>query len=851
MKLVKVMSQKGIWKWKIERIAIAVPAILLTLVAAGCDGKAIETSGEQALPAANSEVSASGLLTQEMRPESEDNEDHDDSTTPTPLAEGQGADRLEVHQVEWPIVEGDALGQENVSDDVNLLPTDDDSAPLPPDSEEESISNNGVVLNEDMPYGALKDIPEDYHYLFDIEVPPEPKDEVVVTSLNIQECVARGFIHNLSDSMFARDVVVTLESLDGVDNATWHWPLSLMPGERAPFEIKIGWVPSRLPIDDPYYWEGVDGKRNRWRDPVGNIVSTVSADFSTEVDVTRAFVTNFDGSVDPSRNFDLTSWAFDERLYTLDEWEITFRHPRGLELISMEAFDKVYPESLVVSADLDTVLSRVSELHWWDFYYVPKYIFPNHYDHQLHTEVNDVRVFYADTRAGKVLDVKELIPFEVAFEGEEETLKRRVITPRSSFINVDSGQAVPRYVVSPTPHIYVEISASDGKQDYYRITTGEIWVGRSESGGPPWDIRSTYGQAAAVPGEGRGWAAGSCDRPGGLTREIHKVLTGVAVDIRDMTFGYFGVFNKLERFPQVTDPIVVDPFTMLADDGFVRGLVHNVSDHLFARDVAVSVSRKGVPGTEGTWSWPLTVQPGERAPFEVFIGGWEGNSPNSEFDVVVSAILSDRVDISRSFQIHRFGWGSVYELQSDARVEEVRQKNADYEDYIRGLYLNDTYLHITFDEFKDTYGAIACLENGERLETNAIHFKQIDKLYCEGEDLPFGYVDFYAHISIPDSHPSLSKQIASQTIHDLQAYVAILDENAVVKDVKEVTLFTSGYSKATGEQEYVVANMIPVPNLLDPGGVRLLFTRPQYEGRVWDDDYSYQVWIGGANKSGQ
>lgn len=846
------MSQKRIWKWKIERIAIAVPAILLTLVAGGCNGKAIETGGEQALPAANSEVAASGLLTQEMKSESEEHEDQDDSTTPVLLAEGQGSDRLEAHQVELPIVEGDPLGQENLSDDGNLLevPRKVDFASLSPDSEEESISNNGVVLNEEMPYGVLKDIPEDYHYLFDIEVPPEPRDEVVVTSLNIQECVARGLIHNLSDTMFARDVVVTLESLDGVDKATWHWPLSLMPGERAPFEIQIGWVPSRIPIDDPSYWEGVDGKRNRWRDPVGNIVSSVSADLSTEVDVSRAFAKNFDGSVPQERNFHLSLWAFDERLFTSDEWE-TFRHSRGVALLSMEAFDQVYPGSLVVSADLDTILSEVYELHGNDLYYMPKYIFPYHYDHELHENVNEVRIFYADTVAGRVLDVKELIPFEVAFEGKGEAPMRRIITPRSSFTNVDSGHAIPKYVVSPQPRIYAQISTVDGEAGHYEGLSGKMWVGRAQTALPLWEATSTHVQPGATSGEVRGWEAGSCDRPGGLTREIHRVQTGVAVDIRDVNFGYFGVFNKLEGFPQMTDPIVVDPFTMLADDGFLRGLVHNVSDRLFARDVAVRVSRKGFSGAEETWFWPITVQPGERAPFEVFIGGWEGNRPNSEFDLVVSATLSDRVDISRSFLIHRFNWGSVYEFQDDARIEEVRQKNADYEGYIRDLYVGDSYLHLTADEFKDAYSAIACFQNGEGLDSNASHFQPIDIINCEGEDLPFGYVDLYAHISIPDSHPSLSKQIASQAIHDLQAYVAILDENAVVKDVKEATLFTSGYSKATGEEEYVVVNMIPAPNLLDPGGVRLLFTRPQHEGRVWDDDYSYQVWIGGANTAEQ
>ena len=58
------------------------------------------------------------------------------------------------------------------------------------------------------------------------------------------------------------------------------------------------------------------------------------------------------------------------------------------------------------------------------------------------------------------------------------------------------------------------------------------------------------------------------------------------------------------------DEVAVLGDSVLVRDRVVRGLVQNMSERMFARDVAVSVDAK-------RWEFPLTVQPGEVAPFVI------------------------------------------------------------------------------------------------------------------------------------------------------------------------------------------------------------------------------------------
>ena len=115
--------------------------------------------------------------------------------------------------------------------------------------------------------------------------------------------------------------------------------------------------------------------------------------------------------------------------------------------------------------------------------------------------------------------------------------------------------------------------------------------------------------------------------------------------------GYYGYpYDGLGLvFPSVPfDGVVVEPQGVSVVGGVVRGLVHNQSRNLFARYVVV-VAPLDAGG--GVWRWPLTVQPGERAPFE--IAGWTGSADpaGAAAALAVTASLSPYVDISRSLDV--------------------------------------------------------------------------------------------------------------------------------------------------------------------------------------------------------
>jgi hypothetical protein len=117
-----------------------------------------------------------------------------------------------------------------------------------------------------------------------------------------------------------------------------------------------------------------------------------------------------------------------------------------------------------------------------------------------------------------------------------------------------------------------------------------------------------------------------------------------------LLLGYYGHFKR--QFPLVEqDEIVVLRDSVTIRGGVVRGLVHNLSETQFAREVTVTV-RASQPsggtgaegGFEGSWRWPLTLQPGERAPFEV--DGWTGPSNPDTVSLQVAATTSNQPDYS-------------------------------------------------------------------------------------------------------------------------------------------------------------------------------------------------------------
>ncbi len=100
------------------------------------------------------------------------------------------------------------------------------------------------------------------------------------------------------------------------------------------------------------------------------------------------------------------------------------------------------------------------------------------------------------------------------------------------------------------------------------------------------------------------------------------------------------------------DVVRVLPGTVaLGGDGVLRGMVRNWSRSLWAYGAVVSAD-----GRE--WAWPLSIQPGETAPFE--IGGWDGPADAALIDFAVTAEMSNDADLSRAWFFHYDAYYALY-----------------------------------------------------------------------------------------------------------------------------------------------------------------------------------------------
>ncbi|MCY3893179.1 MAG: hypothetical protein OXF65_07760 [Acidimicrobiaceae bacterium] len=99
------------------------------------------------------------------------------------------------------------------------------------------------------------------------------------------------------------------------------------------------------------------------------------------------------------------------------------------------------------------------------------------------------------------------------------------------------------------------------------------------------------------------------------------------------------------EFPPVDrqrDRVEVIPESIVARDGVLRGLVRNWSRELWAYGVTVAAG-------DSVWRWPLSLQPGETAPFE--LAGWSGSDDGAEIEFRIDAEMSLEVDLSRAFSV--------------------------------------------------------------------------------------------------------------------------------------------------------------------------------------------------------
>jgi hypothetical protein len=132
-----------------------------------------------------------------------------------------------------------------------------------------------------------------------------------------------------------------------------------------------------------------------------------------------------------------------------------------------------------------------------------------------------------------------------------------------------------------------------------------------------------------------------------LPRGVH------ALGWTQSTSGYYTEFAPLKN-PINEVRVLVDSVTL--HSGILRGLVRNWSRDLFAYSLTVTAHGK-------RWEWPLSVQPGEVAPFE--IEGWDGPMDPGHIDFNVEAVMSTEIDVSRAWS---FEFMPRWELLTAAQV---------------------------------------------------------------------------------------------------------------------------------------------------------------------------------------
>ena len=172
----------------------------------------------------------------------------------------------------------------------------------------------------------------------------------------------------------------------------------------------------------------------------------------------------------------------------------------------------------------------------------------------------------------------------------------------------------------------------------------QVWMERGASGV---DCESEGGRRFVYVSTGW-WTTRAHKSVADAARSIaeRRIAEGLKSSVRGKLLGTFGMFNR--EFPlEERDEVVVLVDTVSVSDGVIRGLVHNLSEVFYARDVIVEVD--GL-----SWWWPLTLQPGERAPFE--ITGWDHNTNPIEAGLTVTANMSTTVDLSRSFDMGENRW---------------------------------------------------------------------------------------------------------------------------------------------------------------------------------------------------
>ncbi|WP_419907651.1 hypothetical protein [Candidatus Poriferisodalis sp.] len=197
-----------------------------------------------------------------------------------------------------------------------------------------------------------------------------------------------------------------------------------------------------------------------------------------------------------------------------------------------------------------------------------------------------------------------------------------------------------------------------------------------------------------------------------------------------------------EPFGLVYPPVdaAADEVRILAEtvevrDGVLRGLVRNWSRQLWAYDMTVIAE-------DLSFMWPLSIQPGEVAPFE--IAGWSASADPKQIEFAVTAEMSLHADMSRAF---RAGHRPTLWAQPETRR-------------LLPAGLRDSHPGLTADVGVDS--------------------------------VSLGIVAAEFVLDAPASHPSLSDDIDDPVIGDLRAYGAVFDSQGRVVELSPAEVIAAG-----------------------------------------------------------
>lgn len=189
--------------------------------------------------------------------------------------------------------------------------------------------------------------------------------------------------------------------------------------------------------------------------------------------------------------------------------------------------------------------------------------------------------------------------------------------------------------------------------------------------------------------------------------------------------GPFGIVFAAWDAP--VDDIRVLAETVAVRDGVLRGLVRNWSRRLWAYEVTVSAG-------DHTFDWPLSIQPGEVAPFEIH--AWDGPADPKQINITTDTEMSPHVDPSRAFSP---GYGATLWMGSETQ---------------RALA----------DELRDCHPELTADLGGDATSQGIVRWSA-------------------SELRTPDSHPSLAEDIERLVVSDLRGYGATFDGQGRITDV--------------------------------------------------------------------